>query len=363
MENRWLSSASREAWPAANSSANPGAGCTGTAQVLDGLQGPDVDTASAFDVDLAAQLLDPVQGMPIEKSSCLAPSNQFCPVKEDTVTNVDAAEEKAAKSSNGKRTRANASSIAPENVIDEDGAPFEGGEVADENVLRKHAQWMSMFGIQVEANRERKPECDLMSEAAAAIAKQCLRDKVTLPCHPTDASTSWTDLDSGGNLPAVSCAFLGCRWCGSESASCDAEYYDDCEHPWDQELRHHVITTHGATICGVTAPYIEKNRMEELMWDLYKEALSVQERQQIPSVGYSVERRTFKYATHVYNDNRIRSLICFACAQIKVDTGRIRSAIEYRSGRWLFSLPKGSLTKKFSMAEFEKIYRQMFHWQ
>ena len=69
--------------------------------MFDCLEESDVQTASAFEVDLAAQLLDPVQGMPIEKSSCLAPSNQFCPVKEDTVTNVDGAEEKAAKSWNG----------------------------------------------------------------------------------------------------------------------------------------------------------------------------------------------------------------------------------------------------------------------
>ena len=65
----------------------------------------------------------------------------------------------------------------------------------------------------------------------------------------------------------------------------------------------------------------------------------------------------FEYTAHVYNDERIRSLICFACAHIKVDTGRMRSAIEFVSGRWLFSLPRGSLTKNFSMEEFTKRYR------
>ena len=35
-------------------------------------------------------------------------------------------------------------------------------------------------------------------------------------------------------------------------------------------------------------------------------------------------------------------LICLACARVKVDTGRIRSAIRFRTGEWVFSLPPGS---------------------
>ncbi len=91
---------------------------------------------------------------------------------------------------------------------------------------------------------------------------------------------------------------------------------------------------------------------------LYKAALSAQERCSIPVAGASVDRRAFEYTGHVYNDECIRSLVCFACAQVKVDTGRIRSAIEFRSGRWLFSLPRGSLVKNFAMGEFTRRYRQ-----
>ena len=96
----------------------------------------------------------------------------------------------------------------------------------------------------------------------------------------------------------------------------------------------------------------------DISWGLYKAALSIKERQQIPIVGPSVDRRAFEHTSHVYNDDRIRSLICFACAQVKLDTGRIRSAIEFRSGTWFFSLPKGSLTKNFSMDEFRRLYCQ-----
>ena len=74
--------------------------------------------------------------------------------------------------------------------------------------------------------------------------------------------------------------------------------------------------------------------------------------------GPSVERRTCARTAHVYNDECIRALICFACARVKVSTGRIRSAIAFRTGKWLFSLPPGSLTKNFSMAEFTRRYRK-----
>ena len=83
---------------------------------------------------------------------------------------------------------------------------------------------------------------------------------------------------------------------------------------------------------------VAHGQTEELVWDVYKGALSAQGSRCFPIAGFSVERRVFEYTAHVYNDERIRSLICFACAQIKVDTGRIRSAIDFRSGRWLFLL-------------------------
>ena len=66
----------------------------------------------------------------------------------------------------------------------------------------------------------------------------------------------------------------------------------------------------------------------------------------------------FEYTTHVFNDSCVRSLICLTCAQVKVDTGRIRSEIQFVSGRWLFELPPGSLHKNFSMQVFRQRYCQ-----
>ena len=135
-------------------------------------------------------------------------------------------------------------------------------------------------------------------------------------------------------------------------------YEDDCEHPWDQELRQHISSVHGSQIQELAEACIGEELAKKHQWDLYKAALSVQERQTIPVAGVSVDRRVFEYTYHVYNDECIRSLICFSCAQIKVDTGHLRSEIGFRSGRWLFSLPPGSLVKNFSMEQFTQRYRQ-----
>ena len=132
----------------------------------------------------------------------------------------------------------------------------------------------------------------------------------------------------------------------------------DCEHPWDQQLRGHVSRVHRDALAGAVALFLGSGHPPCMTWDVYKAALSVQERRSIPLVGPSTERRAFEYTARVYNDDTIRSLICFACAQIKVDTGRLRSAIDFRSGIWLFTLPPGSLTKNFSMAEFSRRYRR-----
>ena len=41
----------------------------------------------------------------------------------------------------------------------------------------------------------------------------------------------------------------------------------------------------------------------------------------MPVVGLSIDRRTFKLANEHFNDNRIYSLVCFACAQVKTHAG------------------------------------------
>ena len=60
----------------------------------------------------------------------------------------------------------------------------------------------------------------------------------------------------------------------------------------------------------------------------------------------------------MYNDECVRSLICFACARICLDTGGFWSDIGYVSGEWLFGLPAKALKHNFSMELFQQRYCQ-----
>ena len=180
----------------------------------------------------------------------------------------------------------------------------------------KHAQWLAMFGIRMRPQRDRKSEQDLLLEAAEKVASTCLRSHVTLPADPANTNLSFQDVSSGGRIPPVVCAFRGCSWCVLSGVSCSLAYEDDCEHPWDQELRTHISLVHGSMIRKVVKEIMEPERVCECEWDIYKEALAVQERSSIPVAGPSVERRVFEYMAPIYNDDRIRALICFACARV-----------------------------------------------
>ena len=61
---------------------------------------------------------------------------------------------------------------------------------AQEDKQRKHAQWMSMFGITVAPERSRKPESDLLMEAAELLSETA--------CH-----SAWRSQRS-------ECRFRGC---------------------------------------------------------------------------------------------------------------------------------------------------------
>ena len=52
------------------------------------------------------------------------------------------------------------------------------------------------------------------------------------------------------------------------------------------------------------------------VWDVYTEALAIQERQAVLAVGAAVDRRTFDITLELYNDDKIQALICFCCAWV-----------------------------------------------
>ena len=137
-------------------------------------------------------------------------------------------------------------------------------EAQRQKLERKHTQWMSMFGIRVEADRVRKPEADLLLEAASRLAQPCLREHVTMPGDPTNLEVPWLDVSGGGRLPPVSCAFRGCGWTGG-GCSTDAAYRDDCEHPWDQQLRARVLHAHVDQLFEALKPVVAHVQTQGLM--------------------------------------------------------------------------------------------------
>ena len=106
---------------------------------------------------------------------------------------------------------------------------------------------------------------------------------------------------------------------------------DPAQADWDGALKQHIENAHKDEI----------DVEEKYVWDVYQQALAVQERQSVPAVGAAVDRRAFDTTLAVYNDNRIQALICMCCARICLQTGGPRSPIEYKGGKWLLGLPAG----------------------
>ena len=227
-------------------------------------------------------------------------------------------------------------------------------EEAKKEKQRRRAEWLSMFHLSVNPSLALRTPQDRKLEAARLVGEM-LREHPTMPAHPHNPDLPWTDVDNGGRLPPVSCAFKGCSWVGGREFT-DAEIEDDPEHPWDQHLRVHVVQSHGGDIAAKCAHILEESEIKHLAWDLYKQGIAILQRQIVPIVGPSVDRRTIDQLAQVYNNKRIRSLICFCCAQIKVDTGRCRSRISFRSTRWLLGLGANTITKNFSMETFRRRY-------
>ena len=118
----------------------------------------------------------------------------------------------------------------------------------------------------------------------------------------------------------MSCAFADCEKFpsvedadGSEHARVDL---DECD------LRAHILHEHKKAI--QKAAQVEDD--EDLIYDIYREALAIQERKRVPAVGPAVDRRAFDATLAVYNDQRIQALICCCCARICLQTARRSSS-------------------------------------
>ncbi len=167
------------------------------------------------------------------------------------------------------------------------------------------------------------------------------------------AKTSSKDNDSE-RLPLVACAVQGCVWNKSENKYPKIWLNESEEHPLDEALARHVRTQHATTILACVAEEVQKDNTEEMVWAIYKKALEIKAGDEVPIANEAVDRRVIEYTMHLYNDENIKSLICFNCACRKLCTGGIRSEINFFRGQVLLEkLPAGSFTKNYAMHVFE----------
>ena len=107
----------------------------------------------------------------------------------------------------------------------------------------------------------------------------------------------------------------------------DHQARDRVDHPWDDCLTMHVCQAHKNTIDAEYRKRFSDELTDDLMWDIYCEAIAVQERKQYPIVGNTIDRICFADTSAVHNDDRTHAYLCFVCGGTHVDTCRIRSQI------------------------------------
>ena len=114
-------------------------------------------------------------------------------------------------------------------------------------------------------------------------------------CPPVelDATKSWTHVHTGIAIKHLHCAFRGCNWTHDATNNGDV-------------LGDHVRRAH---LGALDLP-------PDSEMDFYVAAIEMKEREHMPAVGPSMDRRQFCYVQQFASSARVHSLICFICAQI-----------------------------------------------
>jgi hypothetical protein len=230
-----------------------------------------------------------------------------------------------------------------------------------------------VFHIEVEPKKTWTTMEDSRIEAARRLAKQ-LRQKPLLPAHPDDPSHElpWTDVSSGVKLPAAHCAFKGCDYTDNHHsthlASHVIQYHReaileciwpvaDCEalqSESEEEGRGNVVEAVPAPAQGAHV----SQKLKAKIMAYYTAAIREVERQGVPTIGVSIDRRAFKHLQEKYNSEEIQSLMCFVCAQVKVHSCHANSDINYEQGSFFEKISKESFLRNLSFTEFRERYAQ-----
>ena len=199
---------------------------------------------------------------------------------------------------------------APDNppglVSDAESASTISAEACDDmSDLSEASDLSDVFHVAVDESKSWTTPEDDDQERARSLAA-ALRAKPLLPPHPSDPHESWTDVSSGLKFPRIHCAVRGCPWT-----------HDEKQREQEDVLLEHLLQHHRQLLERCCGPQDTQN--DYLAYYCY--AIRLREREAIPSIGVSIDRRTFGHLVEGYNSDRVRSLVCVCCAQIHTDTG------------------------------------------
>ena len=154
---------------------------------------------------------------------------------------------------------------------------------------------------------ETREDADL--RVIRALSEKMRKFPLLPPC-PEDPTKSFEDVASGIRLPTLHCAMTNCTW----SLECPM-----AEH-WQMEwqLYTHLRAAHRDEMSEVFARCKEENRDGGFVpvISYYVAAVSEREREHMPLIGPSVDRRTLALLSRLANSTTIQSMMCFCCAQL-----------------------------------------------
>ena len=193
---------------------------------------------------------------------------------------------------------------AGEQTASEDSSSSEDEASDNEDIFKVHAMPTS-------ALPDNYRSCFLYRwQLAVQDVSALLRDDVLLPV--TEAGAMATDATSGMQLPACHCAFKGCKGQAAAWESMPSDNYCHERNFWQ-----HLSAEHGIALKTIARQRgLRQQKMNEadVLLTLYNAGLAERERNSVPELGASIDRRTMAHVSEVFGETKVKVLMCFSCA-------------------------------------------------
>jgi hypothetical protein len=233
----------------------------------------------------------------------------------------------------------------------------------------------NLFDVHVERIKAWTTQEDQELERIEALAAW-LRPHPLLPPEPRDANQSWKNVSSGIKLPVCHCAFAGCAWT-SMSPPCEfrsgSQRLRAVRHGLWQELPPRTPKGDWGLGCCDQATCLRQHLMDEHVealikccgrdqvaadsFDYYCEAIAVQERKKMPTLGVSIDRRTFCHIRENYSEEAVQALVCMCCAQIHRCSDSVNGEIGHISAFSYFEgITGAAFDQNWDFEEYMRLY-------